>query len=162
MQLSKSTSALFVADIDVSKAFYEQVLGMEVEFDFGGNVIYTSGFAIWAIADDHVIRQQLGAEAIRCSVGNRFELYFETEDLQQVYDALKAHEVRFMHEPLTESWGQQTVRFFDPDGHLIEVGESMHRFVNRLHGEGLTIAQLVTLTHVPQAEVERLLGRVSG
>ena len=157
MHLSKSTSALFVADITISKEFYEKVLGMEVEFDFGGNVIYTSRFAIWAIQSDHVITQQLGIEAIQNTLANRFELYFETNDLQSVYSELKSQNVRFLHEIHNESWGQQTIRFFDPDNHLIEVGESMHRFVNRLHDEGLSVVQVSERTNMPQVEVERLL-----
>ncbi|MBR0401478.1 MAG: glyoxalase, partial [Lachnospiraceae bacterium] len=31
-------------------------------------------------------------------------------------------EVRYVNRLMTHSWGQRVVRFYDPDGHLIEVG----------------------------------------
>ena len=31
-------------------------------------------------------------------------------------------EVQYVNRPMTHSWGQRVVRFYDPDGNLIEVG----------------------------------------
>ena len=35
----------------------------------------------------------------------------------------------------TEPWGQITIRFYDPDGHLIEIGETMEVFILRIYKE---------------------------
>ena len=43
--------------------------------------------------------------------------------------------MKFLHEINTEVWGQRNIRFYDPDGHLIEVGEAMHIFVARIYEE---------------------------
>ena len=55
---------------------------------------------------------------------SRFELCFETEEFDKFFQKLKSNNVRFLHEINTEIWGQRTIRFYDNDGHLIEVGEA--------------------------------------
>lgn len=148
--------ALFVKDIEISKHFYIDILGLSVSLDFGKNVIFQNGFAIWEIRDSHIIPATLGIDKIRDDSVNRFELYFETENLAQVYSILKEKNVRFLHGIHEESWGQQTIRFFDPDNHLIEIGESMKQFVGRFYDEGLSIEAIAKHTGVPVAEVMRL------
>ncbi|MCC8174194.1 MAG: glyoxalase, partial [Odoribacter sp.] len=34
-----------------------------------------------------------------------------------------------------ELWGQRTIRFYDPDGHLIEIGEALPVFLTRIYKE---------------------------
>jgi hypothetical protein len=89
--------------------------------------------AVW---DGNIISQTVGAENITNSdSASRFELCFETDELDNVYKALKDNNVRFLHEINTELWGQRTIRFYDPDGHLIEVGEEMSIFLKRIYEE---------------------------
>jgi catechol 2,3-dioxygenase-like lactoylglutathione lyase family enzyme len=133
------------------------VLGLHVDLDFGGNIIFENGFAIWEIQDHHIIPQNLGFEKITDTSVNRFELYFETENITEIFETLKSNNVRFLHEIHEEAWGQQTVRFFDPDHHLIEIGESMKQFVCRFYDQGLTVEQVSDRTHVPVEEITRLI-----
>jgi len=49
MDLSNCSTAIFVKDIAISKDFYIGLLEMEVDMDFGKNVILKNGFAIWEI-----------------------------------------------------------------------------------------------------------------
>jgi hypothetical protein len=65
--------------------------------------------------------------------------------------------VLFLHNILEEPWGQQTIRFFDPDNHLIEIGETMKIFVSRIYNKGLTIEQTSIKTSVPVEEVKKLI-----
>jgi catechol 2,3-dioxygenase-like lactoylglutathione lyase family enzyme len=157
MDLKNSSTALFVNDIESSKKFYVDILGMSIDLDFGKNVILKNGFAIWEIQKNHIIPESLGIENISNSIINRFEIYFETECLDDVFETLKSNKVKFLHEINEEPWGQRTIRFFDPDNHLIEVGESMKQFVSRFYNQGLSIEQVSKRTSVPIAEVERLI-----
>jgi catechol 2,3-dioxygenase-like lactoylglutathione lyase family enzyme len=59
MNLKNSSTALFVRDIEISKQFYSDVLGLTIDLDFGKNVIYKNGFAIWEIRDTHIIPSKL-------------------------------------------------------------------------------------------------------
>jgi catechol 2,3-dioxygenase-like lactoylglutathione lyase family enzyme len=159
MDLKTSSPALFVKDIEISKEFYVGLLGMSVDLDFGKNVIFKNGFAIWEISRDHIIPKTLGYDNVSDSRFNRFELYFETEDLDEIFKALKGNKVRFLHEIHNEAWGQRTIRFFDPDDHLIEVGESMRQFVQRFYDQGLSLEQVSQRTSVPVEEVIRLINK---
>ena len=62
----------------------------------------------------------------------------------------------FLHDTRLESWGQYTVRFFDPDGNLVEVGESIPCFVKRLYQEGLSIEDVAAKTSVPIETVKNI------
>jgi catechol 2,3-dioxygenase-like lactoylglutathione lyase family enzyme len=157
MDLKTCSTALFVKDIEASKEFYIDVLGMLIDMDFGKNVIFKNGFAIWEIQNNHIIPSSLGLDRISDSKINRFELYFETENLQDIVKTLKCKNVLFLHQIIEEPWGQQTIRFFDPDNHLIEIGESMRQFVSRLYNQGLTIEQVTKRTSVPIEDVKRLI-----
>jgi catechol 2,3-dioxygenase-like lactoylglutathione lyase family enzyme len=158
MKLSRCSTALFVKNISVSKAFYTGMLGLSIDMDFGKNVIFKEGFTIWEINENHIIPQTLGLDSISDRNSIRFELYFETENIKEAFDNLKSKKVHFLHEIHEEPWGQLTFRFFDPDRHLIEAGESMPHFIGRFYDEGLTIEQISARTSVPAEAVRQFLG----
>lgn len=157
MKLSNSSIALFVKDIEVSKAFYQRSLGLEIEFDFGKNIIFKGGIAIWEITPNHIIPSALGENSLK-GKSNRFELYFETENLEEVFMPLKAANIHFLHEIHEESWGQRTIRFFDPDNHLIEIGESLRCFIKRMLDSGMTKEQVSAKTGVLIDDIKKILG----
>ena len=58
------------------------------------------------------------------SRSNSTELYFEEADIESFVKKLENlyPETEYVNRLMTHSWGQQVVRFYDPDGNLIEVG----------------------------------------
>jgi catechol 2,3-dioxygenase-like lactoylglutathione lyase family enzyme len=157
MDLKNCSAALFVKDIEASKKFYTDILGLQIDMDFGKNVILKNGFAVWEIQNNHIIPSTLGTDKISDSGFNRFELYFETENLAEIFEILKRKDVIFLHEIHEEPWGQHTIRIFDPDNHMIEIGESMKQFVSRFYNQGLTIEQVSVRTSVPVDVVKKLI-----
>jgi len=157
MDLKTCSAALFVKDIETSKKFYIDLLGMSINLDFGKNVIFKNGFAIWEIQNNHIIPTSLGLDTISDSKNNRFELYFETENLADIFKTLKSKNVIFLHQIHEEPWGQLTIRFFDPDNHLIEIGESMRQFVSRFYYQGLTKEQVSLRTSIPIETISNLI-----
>lgn len=137
MNLKNCQPVLFVKDAGVSKEFYTGLLKFTVVMDNGGvNITFKEGFTVWQIWSGNIIPQTLGAENITNQNNtSRFELCFETDELDQIYQVLKQYGVKFLHEINTELWGQRTIRFYDPDGHLIEVGEEMSIFLKRIYEE---------------------------
>lgn len=158
MKLNYSGIALFVQDIEIAKFFYSKTLNIPIELDLGKNVIFKGGITVWEISHQHAIPLLLGSEKIADHGSNRFELYFETDNLEEIESNLKNKGTRFLHEIHQESWGQQTIRFFDPDNHLIEIGESMKIFVSRFYQKGMSIEEVSARTSVPVEEVKRLIG----
>ena len=54
-------------------------------------------------------------------------------------------------------WGQRVLRVYDPDGHVIEIGEAMEMVVRRLQGQGLLLGQTCEKTGMPEAFVAQAM-----
>jgi catechol 2,3-dioxygenase-like lactoylglutathione lyase family enzyme len=152
------SAVIFVRDIAASKHFYIDLLGMEIDMDFGTNVGLKGGLALWQIDPQHIIPARLGTEATSDRISNRFELYFESMDLAAAFERLKAAGVEFLHELHEEPWGQRTMRFFDPDRHLVEVGETMESMVRHLRASGMIPEQVAQKSSMPLGKVKEILG----
>ncbi len=157
MGITYHSVAVFVKDIQRSKTFYTQVLGQHIQIDMGKDVILEGGISLWEVWPGHVIPSTLGLDATLEGKSNRFELCFETEDIDSVCTRLKDNRVEFLHDLHEEPWAQRTVRFFDPDHHLVEVGETMPTFMKRLHASGLSLEEVSQKTGAPVDAVKQLL-----
>ena len=125
------STLIAVSDMKKSKQFYHDVLGMKVVADFGANVTLDGGLVMqtmdkWKsfIRTDKVLLPN-----------NAGELYFEEEDL----DA-------FLEE---HRWGQRVVRFYDPDRHIIEVGEKLNTVILRFMEQGLSAEETAIRMDIP-------------
>jgi hypothetical protein len=49
------------------------------------------------------------------------------------------------------------MRFYDPDGHIIEIGETMEAVVRRFHEQGLSIDLIMERSSMPREFVEHVL-----
>ena len=145
---------MVVEDIKRSRHFYEQILGQHVDMDFGENVAFQGGFSIHR--KGHF--QELLGDSTRhpiVSKANNGELYFESDEIEEVLGRLKGNSVEFVSEIEEQPWGQLAMRFYDPDGHIIEIGEPMESTVQRLHKQGLSPQEIVKKTGMPAEFVEK-------
>ncbi|SDA98928.1 VOC family protein [Sinorhizobium sp. NFACC03] len=112
----------FARDIARSREFYEKVLGLTVREDFGNFVLFESGFAIHEgrSLERTVWREEL-ASAEPYGRGNLL-LYFEHDDVDAAFARIAPH-VELIRPVEWQDWGQRVFRFYDPDGHAVEVGE---------------------------------------
>jgi catechol 2,3-dioxygenase-like lactoylglutathione lyase family enzyme len=147
------STVIFVKEISRAKDFYTRLLEFSIEHDFGKNVILNNGLTLWEIQDSHVISKGLHTD----NDSTRFELYFESEDLEKVLDLLDKNGTRFLHRIHEEPWGQRTIRFFDPDKHLIEIGEPLGVFVNNMSRNGLSVKEISEKSGIPVETVNRLI-----
>lgn len=79
------------------------------------------------------------------------------KNIENIFYKLKDADVKFLHEIKTEPWGQRTCRFYDPDGHLIEIGEPLEVFVNNMSKNGLNESQISQNTGIPLETVKNLI-----
>jgi catechol 2,3-dioxygenase-like lactoylglutathione lyase family enzyme len=142
-----------VKEIEQSKDFYTRHLDFSVEHDFGKNVILSNGLTIWEIMDNHMISKQLETR----KASNRFELYFESEDIEAKCNMLEKAGIRFLHKIHEEPWGQRTFRFFDPDDHLIEIGEPLEVFVRNMSRKGMSVKQISEKSGIPVDTLRTLI-----
>jgi catechol 2,3-dioxygenase-like lactoylglutathione lyase family enzyme len=113
----------FVADISRSKAFYQTLLQLRIIQDHGNFVLFEGGFALH---DGNALYQTVfGRPPIAAGPFGRdnLVLYFETNDLVSAFDRIDGH-ADLIHPIKTQSWGQRVFRFWDPDRHIVEVGEA--------------------------------------
>ena len=113
---------IVVKDIERSRRFYRDLFGLEMLLDNDGNMILTEGLVL---QEEKYWRAFLGKEII--PENNSCELYFEEADIDGFIDKLEScyPEVKYINRLMTHSWGQKVIRFYDPDGNLIEVGTPM-------------------------------------
>lgn len=64
-------------------------------------------------------------------------------------DRLSGLAVDYVHPVREHAWGQRVVRLYDPDRHIIEVGESLKAVCRRFLDSGLTPEQTAARMDVP-------------
>lgn len=136
---------LVVTDIDKSVEFYKKVFGLHVIMDFGANKTLTGGLALQT---SETYKEFIGTSDISFG-GNNFEVYFEEDDFDKFADRLKEYDIEYVHPIIEHSWGQRVVRFYDPDKHIIEVGENMKIVCRRFLNSGMTPEQVAERMDVP-------------
>lgn len=129
---------LVVSDMDQAVAFYHNVLGLRVVTDFGANKTLTGGLCLQTL-DTWVTF--IETEQIVFG-GNNCEIYFEEDDFDQFAERLKSFHVALVHPVKEHAWGQRVVRFYDPDRHIIEVGENLKAVCKRFLDSGMSPEQV--------------------
>lgn len=143
-----------VRDLEKTKKFYQEVLKQKITLDLGWNVTFQGDFAV-----------QYHFDQIMCVDKNsivqkshNFELYFEEEDFESFKEHLKHFpDIAYVHDEKTYPWGQRVIRIYDPDGHIVEIGESMSSVAKRLLAAGLSIAETAERIMHPVEFVEQIV-----
>ena len=134
-----------VKDIEKSKQFYHDVLGLDVVADFGANVTLTGGVVLQTLetwqsfihTDDVTLKNNAG------------ELYFETEDMDAFAQHLESFDVSYVHKLHEHPWGQRVIRFYDLDGHIIEAAEKLDAVIARFVAQGLSPKETADRMGIP-------------
>ena len=139
---------LVVTDLERAKEFYGKYLGLEVEVDFGANVTLTGGISLQTL---ETWQDFIGDHEIKFGDNDK-ELFFEADDYDGFISDLDGLEL--VHPPLEHRWGQRCVRFYDPDRHIIEVGEKIAAVAERFRKTGMTIPGIAERMGVDEKYVE--------
>lgn len=149
-------SLIVVENIQRSRDFYEKTLKQKVQYDFGANITFEGGFAIHF--KEHFEEITKGTSSRSISFGsNSFELYFETGEIEEILNKLKDQNVDFVHEIQIQPWGQKVIRFYDPDRHMVEIGETMEAVVIRFYQQGNSSDEIVKRSSMPKEFVENTI-----
>lgn len=149
-----TSTVIAVSDINASRRFYEDLFGLELYQDYGINVSFTCGLSLqqefdWLIGapKETVLKRS-----------HNMELAFETRDFDAFLEKLEQYPgIQRLGEVIEHSWGQRVVRFYDPDGHLIEVGENMKLVVERFLSTGMTMEEVSAKMDVSIEDLTKLL-----
>lgn len=90
--------------------------------DIGVHVTY-EGFSL---QQDYAGLIGIAADCVKYQSHN-FQVYFEVEDLDEVYTELKSiPDLQWVHEIKEYPWGQRVIRIYDPDRHIVELPMLSH------------------------------------
>lgn len=137
---------LAVKDVETSKKFYYELFDQTVSMDLGWNVTLGGNFSIqqnfaWltGLPEDSVIEKS-----------NNMELYFEVDDFDEFINKLSHYNnIEYVNQPMKHEWQQRVVRIYDPDYHIIEIGESMEIIAKRYLIEGYSVEETAKIIQHP-------------
>ena len=156
MKLTGGGPLFAVRDRETSLDFYRKILGLEVVNDFGANVVLTGGLSLQTL-DTWASFLEKPSEEIRFG-GNDAEMYYVADDFDAFLNLLKDHpEVELVHSPVEHRWGQRAVRLYDPDRHIIEVGESLDKVAKRFRDGGLNEEGVARRMDISREYAKKLL-----
>lgn len=146
-----SNVLIVVNDMERSKRFYKELFGLEVLADFGENVVLSEGLALQ--------EKSLWEKFIERKVnlgGNDAELYFEENFIDVFLDKLEKSDwnIEYINKLIEHDWGQRVIRLYDPDSHIIEIGESMEFVARRFLESGMSIEDVAKKTQLPPGQIE--------
>ncbi|MBP7902150.1 MAG: VOC family protein [Spirochaetes bacterium] len=124
MKIIFANTIIFVKDIEKSKKFYSEILGMKIIDDYGTIVFFENRLVL------HSAKSILKTVFKKMRISGLFKqgrknilIYFETDRLEEFYNKT-ACKVKIIHGIQKQAWGQNVFRFYDPDGHMVEFGET--------------------------------------
>ncbi|RCW39046.1 VOC family protein [Marinilabilia salmonicolor] len=148
MEIKFHSPVILTDEFDKMKAFYQEIMQQEIEIDLGNCIIFKNGISLWKLTEDYLIAKKLG-KTYNPEGNKNLELCFETDDYESVVAKLKNQDLKYLHETKEERWGQKTMRFYDPENNLIEIGETIPCFVKRFKTQGMTDKEVSERTSVP-------------
>lgn len=143
-----------VKDVDLSKNFYQELFGLEVYQDYGINV----SFGGLSLQQEFDWMAGVPKESI-IEKSHNMELYFEEDDFDSFITKLdQRNDIQYIGDGVKEAgWGQRSIRFYDLDGHIIEVGENMKMVVKRFLNSGMSMEEVSKRMDVSISDLEKIL-----
>lgn len=147
-------TVISVSDIEAAKKFYKDLFGLKIYQDYGKNIAFTCGLAL---QQDFDWLANLPKEKV-LKKSNNVEIAFEESDFDEFLIRLKQYEnIEYLDEVMEHTWGQRVIRFYDLDGHIIEVGESMKIVIQRFLSTGMTMEEISSKMDAPIEDLTKLL-----
>ncbi len=148
-------TVISVSDIEAAKKFYEDLFGLEIYQDYGINISFTCGLALQQNFDWLV---NLPKEKI-LKKSNNVEIVFETSNFDEFLMKLKEYPIWDFGRVNRTYLGQHVIRFYDLDGHMIEVGEDMKMVIQRFLSTGMTMEEISSKMDASAEDLTKLLNQ---
>lgn len=144
---------LVVEDMERSKRFYMGLLGFEIAMDLGENVSFKEGLFLQTKSS---WSKFAGIPIDEFKFGGRDkELVFTDNDLDGLSKKLEKAGVKYKKNEMP--WMQRTISFFDPDAHVIGVGEAMDHVAARLLKDGMPKEKVSEVTMIPMEYINTII-----
>lgn len=114
---------VFVTNLGASVEFYRDLLRCEPVERHQYFVLFDNGFALHDGAE--LLRSIYPSRSHQTAISwgrDNLALYFESDDLDEDHRRV-ASRYQLIHPLRTEPWGGRIFRLYDPDQHVVEIGE---------------------------------------
>lgn len=119
MSMKLNSSIILTRDMDRSIRFYRGIMGLELEKQFDTVAFFQDGLVI----HDEAVYVNYLRVPDPYPGGFRAVYYYIASDIDEMYGTLEEKKVAFIHGLETQPWGERCLRFYDPDGNVIEIGD---------------------------------------
>ncbi|MCU1419265.1 VOC family protein [Mycetocola sp.] len=130
MTITLQYTNITVHDVDESLAFYRDALGLDVQNDVSsGDYRWVTlgsdaqpGLGI-VLSVPHAGRSQADGDAMQelLTKGVLPMLVFSTDDLDGIFEAVRASGAEVLQEPMDQQWGPRDCAFRDPSGNTVRI-----------------------------------------
>lgn len=154
IKLKYTCTVISVANINTARKFYEDLFGLELYQNYGRNISFTCGLSLQQDFDWLV---NIPKEKVLIN-SNNIELCFEEKNFDDFLEKLKQYsDIVYLGNVIEYDWGQRVIRFYDLDGHIIEVGEDMKMVVHRFLSSGMTMEETSIKMDVSIEDLKKIL-----
>lgn len=139
---------LAVRNLKASKTFYEDVVECNITADAGGIVEFEGGLRLipeWPWSARTGLKPSYGESGV--------EVCFETADMDAFLAKCDAKGIGLVGEARENPRGQRVARIRDPDGHLVEMTESIRTVCRRMVLSGADPAAVAEKAELTKDEV---------
>lgn len=115
---------LFVADLQRSKAFYQETLQLAIHYEDADCVVFDFGNTCINLLNQNNAPELIEpAQVGRNGEGTRFLFTIQVSDVDRIFNELGEQGVKWLNGPITRPWGRRTACFADPDGYVWEIAQ---------------------------------------
>jgi catechol 2,3-dioxygenase-like lactoylglutathione lyase family enzyme len=119
---------LFVEDLEQTKLFYQDALGMSVDFEDENSAVFRFENTLINLLKIPAARDLIEPGVVASpGAGSRFQLTIPVDDVDAACAELKARGVELLNGPMDRPWGIRTASFTDPGGHIWEFAQPLPR-----------------------------------
>ncbi|MHB9026336.1 MAG: VOC family protein [Armatimonadota bacterium] len=155
MSIRYESAVVFARDLGRLRAFYQDVLEQRVAKEREADIVFDGGLRL--VQQENSNGSKIPEPKSMQQLCPPVAVYFESDDLDALLSRLMEIGALFA-QPMTQySSGQRYMRFYDPEGHLIEVSEPMWKVVRRYQDMGLEYEEIAERTALPVGMVVEIL-----
>jgi lactoylglutathione lyase len=120
---------LFVDDLDKLMEFYAKKVGLPIRLRAEGYAEFAVEGAKFALLARSRVAELLGAEHAGqpSPHAQQSAVTVIVDDVDRTFRELSSRGVPFLGAPADRPWGQRSVYFRDPEGHLVEIATNLPR-----------------------------------
>ena len=116
---------LYVRNLDVSIAFYRDVVGLPFKFRQSTYAEFATDGTKFALFEQSAVPDLIGRPVTEG--GPSGEVAFVVDDVDGEAERLSAAGVRILSPPVDRPWGHRTLYVLDPDEHVVEFAQEISR-----------------------------------